>query len=63
MATNAEKPKVLIARCEKYEPERIADITGQGMDELGALPRGRMKFRNSTSTDDGRAMLQKVLCK
>jgi len=35
------KEKVLIARCADYEPERIAKVIGQGMDELGVAPKGR----------------------
>lgn len=37
----AGKPRVIIARCDDYDPARIAAIVGQGMDELGVRPRGR----------------------
>jgi uncharacterized protein (DUF362 family) len=35
------KPKVILRHCETYDPERIAEIIGEGMDELGVKPRGR----------------------
>jgi uncharacterized protein (DUF362 family) len=35
------KPKVILRHCETYNPERIAEIIGEGMDELGVKPRGR----------------------
>jgi uncharacterized protein (DUF362 family) len=33
--------KVLIRRCEEYDPDRIAQIVSQGMQELGVEPTGR----------------------
>jgi uncharacterized protein (DUF362 family) len=35
------KPKVILRHCETYDPERIAEIIGEGMDELGVKPHGR----------------------
>jgi len=35
------KTRVLLLRCEEYDPVRIAQVIGQGMDELGVRPRGR----------------------
>jgi len=35
------KPKVILRHCETYDPERIAEIIGEGMDELGVRPVGR----------------------
>jgi len=35
------KQKVLIMRCDSYDVQRIAGIVAEGMEELGALPRGR----------------------
>jgi uncharacterized protein (DUF362 family) len=33
--------KVLIRRCDEYDPDRIAGIVAEGMEELGAAPTGR----------------------
>lgn len=35
------KPKVLIMKCDEYDPIRIGGIIKEGMEELGATPRGR----------------------
>jgi uncharacterized protein (DUF362 family) len=35
------KPKVILRHCDTYDPARIAQIIGEGMDELGVRPRGR----------------------
>jgi len=35
------KPKVIIRRCEEYDPDRIAGIIVEGMEELGVRPQGR----------------------
>jgi uncharacterized protein (DUF362 family) len=35
------KPKVILRHCETYSPKLIAEIIGEGMDELGVRPRGR----------------------
>jgi uncharacterized protein (DUF362 family) len=35
------KTRVLLLQCQEYDPERIAQVIGQGMDELGVRPRGR----------------------
>jgi uncharacterized protein (DUF362 family) len=39
------KEKVLIARCADYEPDLIAQVIGQGMDELGIVPKGRILIK------------------
>ena len=36
------KEKVLIARCDDYDPDKIEKIIGRGMDELGIVPKGRV---------------------
>ena len=33
--------KVLLFRCDTYDPQRIGRIVQEGMDELGVRPRGR----------------------
>jgi len=33
--------RVLLLRCDEYDPARIAQVIGAGMDELGVRPRGR----------------------
>lgn len=35
------KPKVILRHCDTYDPARIAQIIGEGMDELGVRPHGR----------------------
>lgn len=35
------KPKVILRHCETYDPQRIAEIIGEGMDELDVHPVGR----------------------
>jgi uncharacterized protein (DUF362 family) len=35
------KPKVILRHCDSYDPERIAEIIGEGMDELEVRPSGR----------------------
>ncbi|MCU0560874.1 MAG: DUF362 domain-containing protein [Desulfobacterales bacterium] len=37
--------KVLIRRCPRYDPERIAAIVREGMQELGVRPRGRILLK------------------
>jgi len=37
--------KVLIMRCDAYDPERIAGIVREGMEELGARPSGRILLK------------------
>jgi uncharacterized protein (DUF362 family) len=39
------KHKVLIMRCDAYDPERIAGIVKEGMDELDARPSGRILLK------------------
>lgn len=39
------KYKVIIRNCREYNPERIAGIIGEGMEELGARPRGRVLIK------------------
>lgn len=41
MAETAQKHKVMIVRCDLYEPAYIADIIKEGMKELGAIPHGK----------------------
>lgn len=36
-----KRHKVILRHCDAYDPARIADIIGQGMDELGVHPSGR----------------------
>lgn len=37
--------RVLIRRCEDYDPDRIAGIVKEGMQELGYEPRGRLLLK------------------
>jgi uncharacterized protein (DUF362 family) len=39
------KPKVLLRRCEEYDPQKIAGIIGEGMEELGVTPSGRVLLK------------------
>lgn len=39
------KPKVLIMRCDGYDPDRIAGIIKAGMAELGVRPKGRILLK------------------
>lgn len=36
------KHKVLIRRCDRYDPDLIAGIIAEGMQETGAVPKGRV---------------------
>jgi len=36
------KTRVLLLRCEEYDPVRIAEVIGQGMDELACATRRTM---------------------
>lgn len=45
MDQTTEKPKVLIMKCDLYEPAFIAAIIKEGMQELGALPSGRTMIK------------------
>ena len=40
-----QKHKVLIMRCDGYDPDRIAGIIKEGMEELGVTPRGRILLK------------------
>lgn len=40
-----QKHKVLIMRCTRYEPDRIAGIVKEGMEALGVTPRGRILLK------------------
>jgi uncharacterized protein (DUF362 family) len=40
-----EKPKVLIRRCAEYDPDKIAGIIKEGMEELGVTPEGRVLLK------------------
>lgn len=37
--------KVILRHCEQYDPQTIARIIGEGMDELGVRPRGRTMIK------------------
>jgi len=39
------KHKVLIRRCDKYDPQLIAGIVQEGMEELGVRPAGRVLLK------------------
>jgi hypothetical protein len=39
------KHKVLIMRCDTYDPDRIAGIIKDGMQELGVVPFGRILLK------------------
>lgn len=41
----AIRPKVLIMRCEEYNPEKIAGIVKEGMEELEVRPSGRILLK------------------
>jgi len=40
-----QKHKVLIMRCDEYDPDRIAGIVKEGMQELGITPSGRILLK------------------
>ncbi len=40
-----QKHKVLIMRCDGYDPDRIAGIVKEGMQELGVTPIGRILLK------------------
>ncbi len=40
-----EQHKVLIRRCDSYDPDRIAAIVREGMEELGVTPRGKVLLK------------------
>ena len=39
------KEKVLIMRCKEYDPDKIAGIVKEGMEELGVTPAGRILLK------------------
>ena len=39
------KHKVLIMRCDEYDPDRIASIVKEGMEELNVKPSGRILLK------------------
>lgn len=41
----AMKHRVLIMKCDDYDPARIAGIIKEGMEELGAKPRGKVLLK------------------
>ena len=41
----AEKHKVLLRRCDHYNPDKIAGIIKEGMEELGVKPYGRTMLK------------------
>lgn len=42
------KHKVLIMRCGEYDPEKIAGLVKEGMEELGVRPWGRVLLKPNT---------------
>jgi uncharacterized protein (DUF362 family) len=42
------KPKVILRRCEVYDPDRIAGIVSEGIEELGVRPQGRTLVKPNT---------------
>ncbi|MGD8992331.1 MAG: DUF362 domain-containing protein, partial [Desulfobacterales bacterium] len=40
-----QKHKVLIMRCDRYDPDRIAGIVKEGLAELGVVPTGRILLK------------------
>ena len=42
------KPKVILRHCDTYDPDIIAQIIGEGMEELGVRPRGRTMVKPNT---------------
>ena len=40
-----KKPKVLIMRCDDYDPGKIAGIVKEGMQELGVTPSGKILLK------------------
>jgi len=40
-----ERHKVLIRRCSAYDPDKIAGIIKEGMEELGVIPEGRVLLK------------------
>ncbi len=40
-----KKPKVLIMRCNEYDPGKIAGIVKEGMQELGVTPSGKILLK------------------
>ncbi|MCD4715118.1 MAG: hypothetical protein K8R45_00085, partial [Desulfobacterales bacterium] len=40
-----DKHKVLIMRCEEYDPDKIAGIIKEGMEELDVRPTGRILLK------------------
>ncbi len=43
-----EKQKVLIMRCDTYDPDKIAGIIKEGMEELGVKPSGKILLKPNT---------------
>ncbi len=42
------KPKVILRRCDEYDPDRIAGIISEGLADLGVQPRGRTMVKPNT---------------
>jgi uncharacterized protein (DUF362 family) len=42
------KPKVILRRCDEYDPDRIAGIISEGLTDLGVQPRGRTMVKPNT---------------
>jgi len=45
-----KKPRVILRRCEEYDADRIRGIIREGMQELGAGPRGRILIKPNVVT-------------
>ena len=41
----AERLKVLLMRCDRYDPDKISGIIKEGMEELGVKPHGRTMLK------------------
>lgn len=42
------KPKVILRRCEEYDPDRIAGIISEGLEDLKVQPQGRTLVKPNT---------------
>ena len=45
MNEQTDKHKVMIMKCDLYEPSIIAEIVKKGMKELGAIPEGKTMIK------------------
>lgn len=44
------KHKVIIRKCAEYDADKIAGIIREGMQDLGAIPRGNILLKPNTVT-------------